>query len=242
LNRRKIALALLKPVTTTRLYVQIARQIADAVQQEQFKIGDKLPPERTLAEELSVSRASVREALSALEILGIVESRSGNGTFIRRPPTEWTYLGTIFEEFAAREESPHEVLEARRILEPVVAGIAAERATDEQIRVIEMALRAIEQAIAAGQARTEADTNFHMAIATATGNNVLIRQVQLLVAAMQSQLWTSLNQRTPKDRVLAQKFLEDHRRIYQAILSRNPSAAIAAMTQHITNVAEDFFS
>ena len=83
-------MTLLKPVATTRLYVQIARQIAAAVQQEQFKVGDRLPPERTLAEELNVSRASVREALSALEILGIVESRTGNGTFVRRLPTEWT--------------------------------------------------------------------------------------------------------------------------------------------------------
>lgn len=235
-------LSLLKPVVTTRLYVQIARQIADAVQQEQFKIGDKLPPERTLAEELNVSRASVREALSALEILGIVESRSGNGTFIRRPPTEWTYLGTIFEEFVAHEDSPHEVLEARRLLEPIVAQLAAERATPEQISQIGLSLQAIEQAMANGAARTEADTAFHLAIATATGNSVLVRQVQLLVGAMRSQLWASLNQHTSKDPVLAQKFLEDHRHIHQAIHSRNPSAAAAAMTQHINNVAEDFFS
>lgn len=235
-------MSLLKPVATTRLYVQIARQIADAVQQEQFKIGDRLPPERTLAEELNVSRASVREALSALEILGIVESRSGNGTFIRRPPTEWTYLGTIFEEFVAHEESPHEVLEARRLLEPVVAQLAAERATPGQISQLELSLQAIEQAMTTNAARIEADTAFHLAIATATGNSMLVRQVQLLVAAMQSQLWTVLNQRTPKDTVLAQKFLEDHRRIYAAIQSRNPTAAAAAMTEHISNVAEDFFS
>lgn len=233
---------LLKPITNTRLYVQIARQIADAVQNETFKIGDKLPPERALAEELNVSRASVREALSALEILGIVESRSGNGTFIRRPPTEWTYLGTIFEEFVAHEDSPHEVLEARRMLEPAVAQLAAERATVEQIGQIEFYLHAIERATQTSQARTEADTNFHIAIATATGNSVLVRQVQLLVASMQSRLWTSLNQRTDQDTGLAQKFLEDHRRIYQAIHSRNPAAAAAAMTQHIANVAEDFFS
>ncbi len=143
---------LLKPISPTRLYVQIARQIADAVQNETFKVGDKLPPERALAEELNVSRASVREALSALEILGIVESRSGNGTFIRRPPTEWTYLGTIFEDFVAHEDSPHEVLDARRILEPAVAQLAAERATDEQISQLELCLQAIEQAPATGQA------------------------------------------------------------------------------------------
>ncbi len=233
---------LLKPITTTRLYVQIARQIADAVQNETFKVGDRLPPERALAEELNVSRASVREALSALEILGIVESRSGNGTFIRRPPNEWTYLGTIFEEFVAHEDSPHEVLEARRILEPIVARLAAERAPTEQIRQIELYLQAIERATQAGQARTEADTNFHLAIAAATGNSVLVRQVQLLVASMQSRLWTSLNQRTDQDPVLAQKFLADHQHIYQAIHSRDGGAAAAAMSQHITNVAEDFFS
>lgn len=235
-------MTLLKPVATTRLYVQIARQIAAAVQQEQFKVGDRLPPERTLAEELNVSRASVREALSALEILGIVESRTGNGTFVRRLPTEWTYLGTIFEEFFAREDSPREVLEARRLLEPMVAQLAAERATNEQLSQIEQALQALAHAVATGAARTEADSSFHLAIANGAGNTVLVRQVQLLVATMQGQLWTSLNQRTPKDRVLAQKFLADHQRIYQAILQRNPSAAAEAMLQHINNVAEDFFS
>lgn len=235
-------MSLLKPVGTTRLYVQIARQIADAVRQEQFKVGDRLPPERTLADELNVSRASVREALSALEILGIVESRSGNGTFVRRLPTEWTYLGTIFEEFVAREDSPHEVLEARRLLEPMVAQLAAERATAEQLLQIERALQTLTDAVASGAARTEADSSFHLAIANAAGNTVLVRQVQLLVATMQSQLWTSLNQRTPKDRIIAQQFLADHQRIYHALLSRNPSAAAAAMLQHINNVAEDFFS
>ena len=146
-------MTLLKPVATTRLYVQIARQIAAAVQQEQFKVGDRLPPERTLAEELNVSRASVREALSALEILGIVESRTGNGTFVRRLPTEWTYLGTIFEEFFAREDSPREVLEARRLLEPMVAQLAAERATNEQLSQIEQALQALAHAVATGADR-----------------------------------------------------------------------------------------
>lgn len=233
---------LLKPVATTRLYVQIARQIADAVQQEQFKVGDRLPPERALAEELNVSRASVREALSALEILGIVESRSGNGTFIRRPPTEWTYLGTIFEEFVEREDSPHEVLEARRLLEPLVAQLAAERATPDQINQIALSLAALEQTIDNGGARTEADSSFHLAIATATGNSVLVRHVQLLLSAMRSQLWASLNQHTATDPLLVQKFLTDHQQIYQAIHSHTPSAAAAAMTQHINNVAEDFFS
>lgn len=235
-------MTLLKPVTTTRLYVQIARQIADAVQQEQFKVGDRLPPERTLAEELNVSRASVREALSALEILGIVESRSGNGTFVRRLPTEWTYLGTVFDEFVAREDSPHEVLEARRLLEPMIAQLAAERATAEQLSLIEQALQALANAVATGAARAAADSSFHLAIANGAGNSVLVRQVQLLVATMQGQLWTSLNQRTPKDTVLAQKFLADHQRIYHALLERNPNAAAEAMLQHINNVAEDFFS
>lgn len=235
-------MSFLKPVGATRLYVQIARQIADAVQQEQFKVGERLPPERTLAEELNVSRASVREALSALEILGIVESRSGNGTFVRRLPTEWTYLGTIFEEFVAREESPHEVIEARRILEPAVAQLAAERASAEQLAQIESALAQLTQAVATGANRTEADCAFHLAIAQAAGNSVLVPQVQLLVAAMQSPLWTSLNQRTPKDSVLTQQFLADHQHIYQAIAERNPTAAAEAMRQHIHHVAEDFFN
>jgi len=235
-------LSFLKPVGATRLYVQIARQIADAVQQEQFKVGERLPPERALAEELNVSRASVREALSALEILGIVESRSGNGTFVRRLPTEWTYLGTIFEEFVAREESPHEVIEARRILEPAVAQLAAERASAEQLAQIEGALAQLTQAVATGANRTEADCAFHLAIAQAAGNSVLVPQVQLLVAAMQSPLWSSLNQRTPKDHVLTGQFLADHQRIYQAIADRNPTAAAAAMQQHIHHVAEDFFN
>lgn len=235
-------MSFLKPVGATRLYVQIARQIADAVQQEQFKVGERLPPERTLAEELNVSRASVREALSALEILGIVESRSGNGTFVRRLPTEWTYLGTIFEEFVAREESPHEVIEARRILEPAVAQLAAERASAEQLAQIESALAQLTQAVVTGANRTAADCAFHLAIAQAAGNSVLVPQVQLLVAAMQSPLWSSLNQRTPKDRVLTQQFLADHQHIYQAIADRNPTAAAEAMRQHIHHVAEDFFN
>jgi GntR family transcriptional regulator, transcriptional repressor for pyruvate dehydrogenase complex len=234
--------ALLKPVISTRLYVQIARQIADAVQQEHLSPGDKLPAERLLAEQLGVSRPSVREALCALEILGIVESRTGDGTYVRRPPTEWTYMGTVFDDFAEREESPLEVLEARRLLEPQVARLAAERATPEALAQIESYLLAMESALGRSASHLEADTNFHIAIADASGNSMLVRQIQLLVSAMQSRLWTSLNQRVTVDPVLAQCFLEDHRRIYTAIYRRNPEQAGEEMDLHIRKVADDFFS
>jgi GntR family transcriptional regulator, transcriptional repressor for pyruvate dehydrogenase complex len=232
----------LKPVISDRLYVQIARQIADAVQQELLNTGDKLPSERLLADQLGVSRPSVREALSALEILGIVESRTGDGTYIRRPPTEWTYMGTIFDEFAEREESPLEILEARFLLEPQIARLAAERATPDGLTQIESYLLAMENAFESSVSHIEADTGFHIAIANATTNSMLVRQIQLLVSTMQSRLWTSLNQRAVNDPALAHSFLEDHRRIYTAIHDRNPDRADEKMSIHISKVIDDFFS
>ncbi|MBI1299725.1 FCD domain-containing protein [bacterium] len=232
----------LKPVISTRLYIQIARQIADAVQQGQLPPGEKLPAERLLAEQLGVSRPSVREALCALEILGIVEGRTGDGTYVRRTPTEWTYVGTIFDEFAEREESPLEVLETRLLLEPQIARLAAERATRDGLSQIEHHLLEMQRGFTEGASHLEADKGFHIAVAEASGNSMLVRQIQLLVSTMQSRLWSSLNQHVTVDKALAQHFLDDHRRIYEAILSRNPDMADAEMAAHIRRVSNDFFS
>ena len=232
----------LKPVVSTRAYILIANRVTDAIRQGHFKIGDKLPPERVLAERLNVSRASVREALSALEIIGLVECRTGNGTYIRRHPAEIPLLNSMFEELAEREESPRDVLEARSVVEPVTAHFAAERATPEQLQRIQAALTAMGEAMAAGRSHVPHDIEFHLGVAAASGNAVLAQNVSLLVTVMHNKLWDHLNTQVHRTPGQVEQLLDEHKRIYEAIRAQDAKAAEEAMAAHLAESTRLFFT
>src|SRR5256712_213293 len=119
------------PIKSTRIYEEIVRQVKQMIAEGRLKSGDRLPPERDLAEKFVVSRSSVREALRALESLGLVEIRAGEGTFVREVSVE-----SLIEPLALMMVSPREAIaersEARHLLEPRIAALAARRRTDEQ--------------------------------------------------------------------------------------------------------------
>jgi GntR family transcriptional repressor for pyruvate dehydrogenase complex len=232
----------LKPVVSTRAYIQIANRVADAIRQGHFRIGDKLPPERVLTERLNVSRASVREALSALEIIGLVESRTGDGTYIRRHPDEIPLLNSMFEELAEREESPRDVLEARSVVEPASARFAAERASPEQLQRIQAALTAMGEAIAAGRSHVPHDIDFHLGVAAASGNAALARNVSLLVTVMHNKLWDHLNTQVHRTPGQVEQLLDEHQRIYEAIRAQDAKAAAEAMAAHLAESTRLFFT
>jgi len=115
--------------------MKIVEQVRDLIKEGKLKPGDKLPPEQTLAEKFGTSRPSVREALSALEILGITESRGGKGNFIRNNLNSLLYEQKFKE--LEEEESPFELLEARKAVETEIAGLTAKKATREEIAAIQ---------------------------------------------------------------------------------------------------------
>src|SRR5919204_1811477 len=129
----------IEPIHSTRIYEEIVRQIKSMIAEGRLKSGDQLPPERDLAEKFVVSRTSVREALRALESLGLVEIRPGEGTFVREASVE-ALIEPLALLMVSQREAIGELFEARRLLEPSLAALAATRATPEEIQEMERIL------------------------------------------------------------------------------------------------------
>src|SRR5713226_5184178 len=124
-------LTVIEPIRRSRLYQGIVEQIEGLLEKGDLRAGDQLPPERQLAEQFQVSRASVREALRTLELLGIVETRAGGGTFVRR--TSPDDLARPLSNLIARGHTLADVIEVRGLIEPAIAASAAKRVTQEQL-------------------------------------------------------------------------------------------------------------
>ena len=167
-------LTLFKPVKKTRVYEEIVENVKEMIEKDRLKSGEKLPGERELAEVFRVSRSSVREALRSLESQGLLESRQGDGTYIARQPVE-SLVNPLAAVIFTEKDSQMELFEMRRLIEPQIAYLAAERATEEEIARLEEALVLQEQAIAKGETGTEVDKLFHYLMAEVTKNKVLLR-------------------------------------------------------------------
>src|SRR5437867_12526511 len=138
----------LGPIKSTRIYEEIVRQVKQLIAEGRFKSGDRLPPERELAEKFVVSRTSVREALRALESLGLIDIRPGEGTFVREVSID-ALVGPLALLMTTQREAIGELFEARRVLEPALAALAARRATPGGAQGLERILEAQGREIAA---------------------------------------------------------------------------------------------
>src|SRR3989475_9145520 len=159
----------LAPIKSTRIYEEIVRQIKGMIAEGRLKSGDQLPPERELAEKFVVSRTSVREALRALESVGLIEIRPGEGTFVRQVPLD-ALVGPLALVMTSQREAIGELFEARRVLEPAIAALAAGRATPEEIHEMERILEDQAREIAAGETRLPQDAAFPPPVGPAAPN------------------------------------------------------------------------
>ncbi|WP_338766789.1 FCD domain-containing protein [Massilia sp. METH4] len=217
-----------------RLYRVVAERIAQLIREEGIEPGARLPSERDLAAKLSVSRASLREGLIALELGGVIEVRGGSGVYVCRTQQTREQESDVPEA----GPGPFEVLSARRLVEAEVAAIAARVATDNAIDAI---LRTVEVMEAHHANRTTdelADRNFHLAIARATGNGALVGTTAYLWDQL-GRLWHKLREHFETDELRLQT-LKDHRLIFEAIAAHDPAAARRAMRSHIERVTRTF--
>jgi GntR family transcriptional repressor for pyruvate dehydrogenase complex len=218
------------PIKSTRIYEEIIRQVKQMIAEGRLKRGDRLPPERDLAEKFVVSRTSVREALRALESLGLIEIRPGEGTFVRQVSVE-ALIEPLALVILSQREAIAELFEARRLLEPLIAGLAARRATPDEIQEMERILDEQAKEVAAGKSGVAQDAEFHAAMATAAHNRAITRIVHAVMDLLTQSREESLN--TPGR---ATRSHEDHRRVLAAIASRQSEAAERAMADHIAAV------
>lgn len=211
-----------------RLYQQVADRIRALIEAGGLRAGDRLPAERELAQQLGVSRPSLREALIALEIDGTVEIRMGSGIYVQAGKDAGKGTGRT----APAGDSPEEVMQARAALEGAVAALAAARITPEALRILRQALDRMGTEIAEGRAPLDSDRLFHLALAEATGNSVLTRLVAGLFDARHSPIAARLRSRfdSPATWALA---LAEHEAVLAALEARDPLRAQAAMHGHL---------
>ena len=216
-----------------RLYRQIAEQIRALIRSGEFGIGARLPPERDLAKQLGVSRPSVREALIALEVEGLVDVRIGSGIYVRA-------RGDIPVAMPAESESgPFELLRARQVIESECAALAAKSATRPQVQAIEAALTEMEREMAEAKQPLPGDRLFHLCIAEATGNGSLVHVVRMLWEERAGPLFKRLEHHydTP---ALWQAAMAEHRAVLKAIAAHDPRGARAAMRRHLNQACKRF--
>lgn len=225
------------PADGDRRYLQIAHDLIARISAGEFPIGSRLPPERELAATLQVSRATVREALLALELMHFVEIKLGSGVFVLPEAARGVERSdSLFPETAG----PSDVLEMRRLIEGESAYRAAQRGTEAQLAAIGAAVERIQASLNDLPRFDRADVEFHLLIAEASGNTLIKSYVAQLWEQMRTNpMWDRWYQRT-RDPVHRRRSAQDHATIYNAIARRTPEVAATAMRAHIDVLAQRF--
>ncbi|TDT51953.1 FadR/GntR family transcriptional regulator [Fonticella tunisiensis] len=227
-----------KPIKSTKVYEQVVEQIKGMIMDGTLKKGDKLPAERDLAEQLQVSRASIREAIRVLEVIGLVESRQGGGNFIRE-----SFENSLFEPlsmvFMLEKSKPQEILELRRIMEIETAALAARKINDKDLEaireIIEEMKKTDDEIINAAL-----DKEFHYRIAHASGN-VLVLNILNAVSILIDEFIKGAREMIVSNEENRHRLAEQHEEIYIALKNHNQKGAIDAMKKHFDFVDKYYY-
>lgn len=217
-------------VPRTKLYQRVVKQVQDIIRDGLLQPGDKLPPERQLAEMLHVSRGSLREAILALESMGLVEPRHGEGTVVRDLSAA-PLVNQLSVMLVQKRALVGELLEFRLMIEPTLAARAAANATEEEIRQLEEILVRQKAKVDRGELAIEEDSKFHYTIAQAARNSVVLRVLDVFMDFLKESREHSLQVEGRP-----QRSLNSHRRIWSAIARRDSQAAEKAMRRHIATI------
>jgi len=226
----------LQAVTKTKLHDQIVGQVQALIENGRLKHGDQLPPERELAAIFKVSRHSVREAIRILEQKKVLKSRPGSGTFIILED-ESSVVEFLAKAIHREKNTLSEIFQFRELIEPQIAGLAAENATSKDIRLLEQLFDQQQRAVDNILLSKELDEKFHLALADATGNSVLLQVVELFgYILMKSR--HELSQSPLRSKIS----VNGHRKILKAIKAGDSRAANDLMAKHLNAIRENVIS
>jgi GntR family transcriptional regulator, transcriptional repressor for pyruvate dehydrogenase complex len=221
---------MLRVIKKTRIHEEVVTQIHELIREGRLKAGDQLPSERELAETFQVSRASVREALRALETHGLIISRTGMGNFIADLPVE-SLVAPLAKLLTEEKNALADIFELRKLIEPQIASMAAERATVKDIERMKRLLDKQSEQVQRGATGVDADTEFHFAIGQATQNHAIEKLVSGLLDVLSHSREESLQ--TVGRR---QASIDSHLAIVAAIEKHDEAKAREAMRYHIEQV------
>lgn len=223
-------------VETKRKNVYIIEQILQAIQSGEYQTGDKLPTERVLAEETGVSRSSIREAFAVLRQAGVIESKTGAGTYV----TKSSFLNDKFQVLrnVDSEYSLFEVLKARREIEPIILKNALIEFNKRKKESIEKVINKMEKAYQDEQINTYLSIHwdFHAAIAECSGNQVFMKISDFLLRTMKQGVWRKFLEKYHSSIDKIESSFHDHRQIFLAMKSENEEEALRRLREHYDNL------
>jgi GntR family transcriptional regulator, transcriptional repressor for pyruvate dehydrogenase complex len=228
------ATPLYRVVKTSRLYEQIVQQVEDSILKGQLKPGDQLPAERDLAQRFGVSRTAVREAVKTLREKGLVEAYSGRGTFVTNGTSQAIRQSLDLMIRINLQEGSANLAELRLVLEPEIAGLAAPRIEEQLLSTMREAVAVMERSLRDPEAYVEADLDFHLALAEAVGNPLILSLLDSIVGLLREQRSRIFNVDGGPERGQYH-----HKRILTAVEKRDAEAAREAMRAHLKQVLED---
>ena len=223
-----------KAVQSSRLYEQIVRQIEESILDGTLKPGDQLPAERELAQRFGVSRTAVREAVRALHQRGLVEAYSGRGTFITNGTSQAIRNSLDLMVKISQPSGPAQLVEVREILEPEIAALAATRCEEAHLAMMREAIATMDRERSDGEAFIEADLDFHLALAEAAANPIILSLIDSIGGLLREQRMRIFYVEGGPERGQYH-----HKRILEAVEQRDPDRAREAMRAHLKQVRED---
>lgn len=225
-----------KKVERKKAYLLIVEQISEMIESEELKPGERLPSERDLALKFGVARPTAREALSALEALGFIDIRLGEGSFVVGVPQN---RDTIINSLST-QASPFELLEARQVLEPAIASVATMRACKADIKKLSDILSKMKM-IAKEEKRVDPklDEEFHTTIARCS-KNIIFEEITISICSlMKGDIWKVLTRHNNSEPGRIEKYIEQHEEILNAFINRKRSDCYLAMLNHLEDVSRD---
>lgn len=222
------------PVTSSKLYIQIYNQIRDAILNGSFQVGEKLPSEKEFCELFGVSRVPVREALSALELNGLVESVHGAGVYVKQ-------VNALTNDWI-QDTDPQDIIQVRMLMEPEVARAAARNISEAERRQLKEIMLRFQAEADADKYSEETDRDFHMCVASASGNHMYLVMCEMVWKAMEQKMWTLIRSRTVTCEKNRKRNYEEHMQIARAICDRDPDLAYESMKTHMKNLEERYWT
>lgn len=234
MGKKQGASSVYKVVRTARLYEQIVQQIEESIVQGSLKAGDQLPAERDLAQKFGVSRTAVREAVKALREKGLVEAYSGRGTFVTDGTSQAIKQSLEMMVKIGQPEGSVHLAEVRAIVEPEIAALAAVRCEEQHIVSMAEAVAVMDQAKRDPDAYIEADLDFHLALAEAASNPLILSLLDSIVGLLREQRLRIFNVEGGPERGQYH-----HKRILEAVREHDAVKAKASMRAHLRQISED---
>lgn len=225
----------LKPIKTKKIYEEIVDQVRQLIEDGYLNPGDRLPAERELVKSFQVSRSSIREALSALEMMGFLEVRTGEGIFIKQIKAE-PLIGTLFRALQPDRGTLIELLEVRKMVEVQAAVYAAQRASIKEINLLEQALEDMEKDLDNSDSISEkTDLKFHYTVAAASNNTIIIHLMDVLAESLQYLIEAS-RWKLDQGKHTAEMLYSEHYGIYEAIKEKDQNKARKRMLKHLNGI------